>query len=127
MLPAAPQDILKNIKNMANNQKSPAKRHVRTGDTVKVISGNSKGKTGKVISVLTDKDRALVEGVNLVTKHLKPNAQNPQGSIEKREAGIHISNLQVVDPKTGEPTRIGRKLNDKGKLQRYSKKSGEFI
>ncbi len=112
---------------MANNQKSPAKRHVRKGDTVKVISGNSKGKTGKIIEVLTDKNRALVEGVNLVTKHLKPNAQNPQGSIEKREAGIHISNLQLVDPKTGEPTRTGRKLNDKGKLQRFSKKSGEFI
>ena len=126
MLSALP-DILKNIKNMANNQKSPAKRHVRKGDTVKVISGNSKGKTGKIIEVLTDKNRALVEGVNLVTKHLKPNAQNPQGSIEKREAGIHISNLQLVDPKTGEPTRTGRKLNDKGKLQRFSKKSGEFI
>ncbi len=112
---------------MEKNQNRPAKRHVRTGDTVKVISGNSKGKTGKIIAVLTDKDRALVEGVNLVTKHLKPNAQNPQGSIEKREAGIHISNLQLVDPKTGEPTRTGRKLNDKGKLQRFSKKSGEFI
>ncbi|GAA4446371.1 50S ribosomal protein L24 [Ravibacter arvi] len=112
---------------MANNQKASAKRHLRTGDTVKVIAGNSKGKTGKVVAVITDKDRAVVEGVNLVTKHLKPNAQNPQGSIEKREAGIHISNLQVVDPKTGEATRIGRKLNDKGKLQRYSKKSGDFI
>lgn len=112
---------------MANNQKATAKRHVRTGDTVKVISGNAKGKTGKVLSVITDKNRVVVEGANLVTKHLKPNAQNPQGSIEKREAGIHISNVQLVDPKTGEATRIGRKLNESGKLQRFSKKSGEFI
>lgn len=112
---------------MANNQKGSAKRHVRTGDTVKVLSGNSKGKTGKIISVITDKDRVVVEGVNLVTKHLKPNAQNPQGSIEKREAGIHISNVQLIDPKSGEPTRIGRRRNDNGKLQRYSKKTGEFI
>jgi large subunit ribosomal protein L24 len=113
---------------MANNQKgSTGKRHVRTGDTVKVIAGNSKGKTGKVVSVITDKDRVVVEGVNLITKHLKPNAKNPQGSIEKREAGVHISNVQLVDPKSGEATRIGRKLNDDGKLQRYSKKSGDFI
>jgi large subunit ribosomal protein L24 len=112
---------------MANNQKATAKRHVKSGDTVKVISGNSKGKTGKVLSVITDKDRVIVEGANLVTKHLKPNAQNPQGSIEKREAGIHISNVQLIDPKTGEATRIGRKLNEAGKLQRFSKKSGDFI
>jgi large subunit ribosomal protein L24 len=112
---------------MANNQKATAKRHVKSGDTVKVISGNSKGKTGKVLSVITDKDRVIVEGANLVTKHLKPNAQNPQGSIEKREAGIHISNVQLIDSKTGEATRIGRKLNEAGKLQRFSKKSGDFI
>lgn len=112
---------------MANNQKATAKRHVKSGDTVKVISGNSKGKTGKVLSVITDKDRVIVEGANLVTKHLKPNAQNPQGSIEKREAGIHISNVQLIDPKTGEATRIGRKVNENGKLQRFSKKSGDFI
>ncbi|MFA7471357.1 MAG: 50S ribosomal protein L24 [Spirosomataceae bacterium] len=112
---------------MANNKKGSVKRHVRTGDTVKVIAGNSKGKTGKIIAVLTDKDRVVVEGVNLVTKHLKPNAKNPQGSIEKKEAGIHISNVQLIDPKTGEPTRIGRKPNAEGKLQRYSKKTGDFI
>jgi len=112
---------------MANNKKGSVKRHVRTGDLVKVIAGNSKGKTGKVISVLTDKDRVVVEGVNLVTKHLKPNAKNPQGSIEKKEAGIHISNVMLVDPKTGEATRVGRKLNADGKIQRYSKKTGDFI
>lgn len=112
---------------MANNQKATAKRHVKTGDVVKVIAGNAKGKSGKILSVITDKNRVVVEGVNLVTKHLKPNAKNPQGSIEKREAGIHISNVQLIDPKSGEATRIGRKLNDQGKLQRYSKKSGDFI
>jgi large subunit ribosomal protein L24 len=112
---------------MANTDNTPSKLHIRKGDTVKVIAGNSKGKTGVVKEVLVKKQRAIVEGVSLVTKHLKPNAQNPQGSIEKREAAVHISNLQVVDPKTGEATRIGRKLNEQGKLQRFSKKTGEFI
>ncbi|HEV7351383.1 50S ribosomal protein L24 [Telluribacter sp.] len=108
------------------NNKKP-KLHIRTGDTVMVISGNSKGKTGQVKTMLIEKQRALVEGVNMITKHMKPNAQNPQGSIEKTEGSIHISNLMVVDPATGEPTRIGRKLNDKGKLQRFSKKNGNLI
>jgi len=94
---------------------------------VKVISGNSRGKSGKVLEIYPDKFRALVEGANMVTKHLKPSAANPNGGIEKREAPIHMSNLMVVEPSTGEPTRIGRKLNDDGKLQRYSKKTGEFI
>jgi large subunit ribosomal protein L24 len=105
----------------------PAKLHVRKGDTVKVISGNAKGETGVITKVLVEKQRATVGGVNMITKHLKPNAQNPQGSIEKREGSIHISNLMVVDPKTGEATRTGRKLNDKGKLQRFSKKSGDLL
>ncbi len=105
----------------------PAKRHVRTGDTVLVIAGNAKGKTGRIKQVLVEKQRVLVEGVNMITKHLKPNAQNPQGSIEKREGSIHISNVKLVDPATGEATRTGRKLNEKGKLQRYSKKTGKFI
>lgn len=103
------------------------KLHIKSGDTVMVISGNAKGKTGKVTKVLVEKQRATVEGVNLVTKHVKPTAANPQGGIEQREGAIHLSNLMVVDPKTGEPTRTGRKLNDKGKLQRFSKKSGNFI
>ena len=94
---------------------------------MKVISGNSRGKSGKVLEIYPDKFRALVEGANMVTKHLKPSAANPNGGIEKREAPIHMSNLMVVEPSTGEPTRIGRKLNDDGKLQRYSKKTGEFI
>lgn len=103
------------------------KFHIRKGDTVKVIAGNSKGKTGKVISMLISKERALVEGVNMITKHLKPNAQSPQGSIEKREGSIHISNLMLVDPATGEATRTGRRLNDKNKLQRFSKKTDKLI
>ncbi|MCY7351877.1 MAG: 50S ribosomal protein L24 [Cytophagaceae bacterium] len=103
------------------------KLHIKSGDTVMVISGNAKGKSGKVAQVMIDKQRATIEGVNLITKHVKPTAVNPQGGIEKREGSIHISNLMVVDPKTGEPTRTGRKLNDKGKLQRFSKKSGDFI
>jgi len=103
------------------------KFHVKTGDTVKVISGNSKGMTGKVLEVLTAKERVKVEGAQMVTKHIKPTAQNPQGSIVKMEGTVHISNVMLVDPATGETTRTGRKLNDKNKLQRYSKKTGNFI
>ncbi len=103
------------------------KLHVRRGDTVEVLSGNDRGKKGRILEVYTDRNRAIVEGINMVTKHLKPSAANPNGGIEKREASIHISNLMVVDPSTGERTRVGRKLNDEGKLQRYSKKTGDFI
>jgi large subunit ribosomal protein L24 len=104
------------------------KFHVKKGDTVKVLSGDSKGKTGKIASVDTKKYRAIVEGLNMVTKHIKPSAQNPNGGqVLKKEAPIHLSNLMLVDPATGEPTRIGRKVDAKGKLQRYSKKTGEFI
>lgn len=103
------------------------KLHVKTGDTVKIISGDDKGKNGKILSVNIEKRKAIVEGLNMVTKHVKPTAANPQGGIEKREAAIHISNLMLVDPKTGEATRTGRKLNEKNKLVRYSKKTGEVI
>jgi large subunit ribosomal protein L24 len=112
---------------MDKKKSTPSKQHIRTGDTVKVIAGNSKGKTGLVKAVLIEKQRVLVEGINMITKHLKPNAQNPQGSIEKLEGSIHVSNVMLVDPSTGEATRTGRKLNDKGKLQRFAKKSGNFI
>ena len=105
-----------------------SKLHIKKGDTVKVIAGNSNGQEGKVIEVLVAKSRALVEGVNMVSKHTKPNAANPQGGIVKQEASIHISNLMVVDPTSGEATRIGRKIDEKtGKLTRYYKKSGEVI
>ncbi len=103
------------------------KFHIKRGDTVKVISGNYKGKEGKVIQIVVEKEKALVEGINIVTKHIKPNASNPNGGIEKIEAPIHISNLMLIDPASGEATKVGRKLNDKGKLQRFSKKTGEFI
>jgi large subunit ribosomal protein L24 len=102
------------------------KLHIKKGDTVFVNAGEDKGKKGRVLEVIVDKERAIVEGVNLVSKHTKPNAQNPQGGIVKKEAPIHISNLNVVDA-SGTPTRIGRRLNEKNKLVRYSKKSGEEI
>lgn len=101
------------------------KMHIKKDDLVKVIAGESKGQTGKVLSVDRNKNRAVVEGVNIVSKHTKPSAANPQGGIVKQEAGIHVSNLMLVV--NDEPTRIGRKLNDNGKLVRYSKKSGEVI
>ena len=103
------------------------KLHIKKGDMVYVNAGNDKGKTGKVLEIITKKDRAIVEGLNMVSKHTKPNAQNPQGGIIKHEAGIHISNLQVVDPVKGGPTRIGRRMGENGKLVRYAKKSGEEI
>jgi len=92
-----------------------------------VNAGVNKGEEGKVLEVFPDKNRAIVEGVNMVSKHTKPNAESPQGGIIKKEAPIHISNLNLKDPSTGKPTRIGRKLNENGKLVRYSKKSGEEI
>lgn len=104
-----------------------SKLHIKKGDTVYVNAGEDKGKTGRVLSVLVKDSRAVVEGINIVSKHTKPSAKNPQGGIIKVEAPIHISNLNVVDPKTGKPTRIGRKRNEEGKLVRYSKKSGEEI
>lgn len=101
------------------------KLHIKVGDTVKVISGESKGQEGKVLTVDRNKMRATIEGVNVVKKHNKPSASNPQGGIEEKEGSIHISNLMVVAG--GVATRIGRKENEKGKLVRYSKKSGEVI
>ncbi|HPV88470.1 MAG TPA: 50S ribosomal protein L24 [Bacteroidales bacterium] len=103
------------------------KLHIKKGDTVFVNTGEYKGKTGRVLEVKPKKQRAIVEGINLVSKHTKPSAKHPQGGIIKKEAPVHISNLQVVDPSKGGPTRIGRRLNDKGKLVRYAKKSGEEI
>ncbi len=104
-----------------------SKLHIKKGDTVYVNAGEDKGKTGKVLKVFVEKQRAIVEGLNMVSKSQKPSAKNPQGGIVKQEAAIHISNLNVVDPKTGKPTRIGRKLNADGKSVRYAKKSGEEI
>ena len=102
------------------------KLKIKSGDIVRVIAGDHKGSEGKVLRVLREKNKAVVEGVNMVSKHTKPSAKNPQGGIVKKEAPIHISNLNVVDPKSGKPTRIGRKEVN-GKLVRYAKKSGEEI
>ena len=103
------------------------KLHIKKGDMVQVIAGDNKGQQGKVLKVEAEKQRAIVEGVNLCKKATKPNAQNPQGGIVEKEAPIHVSNLQVLDPKGGKPPKVGRRLNAKGKLVRYAKKSGEEI
>mgnify|MGYP003455940890 FL=1 len=103
------------------------KLHIKKGDVVYVNAGDNKGQQGKVLKVDAAKQRAIVEGVNMCKKATKPNAKNPQGGLLEQEAPIHISNLQPIDPKSGKPTRIGRKAGDNGKLVRYAKKSGEEI
>lgn len=103
------------------------KTHIKKGDKVKVIAGNSKGSEGKVLSVNRTSLTATVEGVNMATKHSKPTSENPQGGIVQVEAPVNISNLMLIDPKTGEPTRIGRKKDKDGKLVRYSKRTGDII
>lgn len=107
-----------------------AKLRIKKNDTVYVLAGDDKGKTGRVLSIDAKAGRAIVEGVNMVSKSTKPSAQHPQGGIVKMEAPIHLSNLNVVDPKSGKdpkPTRVGFKKDDSGKTIRYSKKSGEEI
>ena len=104
-----------------------SKLHIRKNDTVIVLAGSDKGKTGKVLKVLVSENRAIVEGVHLVSKSTKPSAKHPQGGIVKMEAPIHISNLNVIDPASGKPTRIGHRKNEEGKTIRYAKKSGEEI
>ena len=103
------------------------KLHIKKGDTVIVLAGEDKGRTGKVLKVEREKMRAIVEGVNIVTKSAKPSAKNPQGGVVKVEAPIHISNLSLIDPKSGKPTRIAIKVNEDGKKVRIAKKSGEEI
>jgi large subunit ribosomal protein L24 len=106
------------------------KLHIKKGDTVAVISGDSKGQQGKVLEIIVEKNRAIVEGVNMVSKHAKPNAKNPNGGIVKQEASIHVSNLLPLDPKNNVPTRVGRKKDKSGKTVRFakgSKSSGEII
>jgi large subunit ribosomal protein L24 len=103
------------------------KLHIKKGDTVIILTGESRNQKGRVLEVDRVKERAIVEGMNMVSKHTKPNAKSPQGGIIKKEAPVHISNLMLVDPASGKPTRTGRRLNDKNKLVRYSKKSGEEI
>lgn len=103
------------------------KLKLKKGDTVKVIAGNEKGKTGVITKVFTEKNRAVVEGLNIVSKHQKPSATNPNGGIDKIEAPIHISNLALVDPKSGDATRVGKKVDESGKVVRFAKKTGELI
>ena len=114
-----------------------SKLHIKKGDVVYVNAGEDKGRQGRVLQVIVEKQRAIVEGVNMVSKSTKPNAKSPHGGIVKKEAPVHISNLNVIDPESGKPTRIGRRrvnekgavvgLNEEGKLIRYSKKSGKEI
>jgi large subunit ribosomal protein L24 len=103
------------------------KLKIRKGDLVQVMAGDSKGKQGKVTEVIIKTNRAIVEGANLVSKHTKPSATNPNGGIVKKEAPIHVSNLMVIDAKTGKPSRVGRVKNADGKSVRVTKKSGEEI
>lgn len=103
-----------------------AKLKIKTGDNVVILAGEHKGSEGKVMRVFPDKNRAIVEGVNLVSKHEKPSTQNPQGGIVQKEASIHISNLSLIDPKSGKPTRVGYRFED-GKKVRFSKKSNQVI
>jgi large subunit ribosomal protein L24 len=100
--------------------------HVKTGDKVMVITGKDKGKTGVILASFPKKNRVLVEGVNIVKKHSKPSQVNPQGGIINQEAPIHVSNVMPIDPKTGEPTRVGVKVENGNKV-RYAKKSGEVL
>jgi len=102
------------------------KLHIKKGDTVYVNAGNDKGKTGKVLSVSPSEGRIIVEGINMVSKHTKPNSKQPQGGIIKQEASVHVSNLNLVDPKSGKPTRVGYRMEGDKKI-RYAKKSGEEI
>ena len=112
---------------MNKKSKQNIKLHIKRGDTVKVIAGNHKGSEGEVLKVDRVKLRATVKGVGLVTKHVKPTAEEPEGGIRRVEGSIHVSNLMLVDPATGEPTRTGRRRAENGKLKRYSKKTQEFI
>lgn len=112
---------------MSNLTKQQPKLNIRKGDKVQVLTGNDKGKTGEVVEIYPSKQKALVEGVNVKHKHQKPSAANPNGGIVQKEAPIHVSNLMLINPATGEPTKVGRKKDENGKLQRYSKKTGEII
>ena len=104
-----------------------SKLHIKKGDTVIVNAGDDRGKQGRVVRVLVSKNKAVVEGVNVVSKSTKPSAKHPQGGIVKMEAPIHVSNLSLIDPKSGKATRIGRRVNENGVKVRYYKKSGEEI
>ena len=104
-----------------------AKFKVKQGETVKVLAGESKGSTGRIVRVIPKMNRVVVEGVNMIKKHQKPSATSPQGGIVEMEAPLHISNVSLVDPTSNEVTRVGRKMDDNGNVVRYAKKSGEVL
>ncbi|ARU61076.1 50S ribosomal protein L24 [Tumebacillus avium] len=104
-----------------------AKLHVKKGDQVVVLTGKDKGKKGRILEAYPSEQRVLIEGVNIVKRHTKPNATNQQGGIIEKEAPIHVSNVAIVDPKTGGATRIGKKILNDGTKVRYAKKSGETL
>lgn len=104
-----------------------AKFKVKKGDTVKILAGESKGSTGRIVRVIPKMNRVVVEGVNMIKKHQKPSATSPQGGIVEMEAPLHISNVSLVDPTSNEVTRVGRKMDDNGNVVRYAKKSGEVL
>lgn len=112
---------------MKKTIKKNLKIHIRTGDRVKILTGKHKNEEGAVVKVFPKTYRAVVEGMNLVVRHLKPSAEHPKGMIQRQPSPIHISNLMLVDPVSGQPTRVGRKHNEAGTLQRYAKKTGNFI
>ncbi len=110
-----------------NKHHKAAKLHIKRGDLVEVRTGNCRGKRGVVLSLFTKSYRALVEGVNKVSRHSKPSAAHPKGRIVQKEAALHLSNLMLVDPATDRVTRVGRMRDQEGKLRRYSKKTGKII
>ncbi|TAE36992.1 MAG: 50S ribosomal protein L24 [Sphingobacteriales bacterium] len=112
---------------MEKKKTTQLKLKIRKGDLVKVIAGDSKGQQGKISQVILKDNRAVVEGVNMVSKHTKPNAANPNGGIIKKEAALHVSNLMLIDPKSGKPTRVGKIKNAAGKSVRMAKITGEEI
>lgn len=112
---------------MERKSNKQPKLKIRKGDTVQVIAGDDKGKSGKVLEIQAVKNRAVVEGIAMITKHTKPSAGKPEGGIKKTEGTINISNLMLVDPASGKPTRVGRKKDAAGNLQRFAKKTGEII
>lgn len=112
---------------MKKTIKKNLKVHIRTGDRVKILAGKHRNEQGTVLRVFPKAYRAVVEGMNIVVRHLKPSAENPKGAIQQQPSPIHISNLMLIDPVSGQPTRVGRKYNQAGKLQRYAKKTGNFI
>ena len=112
---------------MERKNNTQPKLKIRKGDTVQVIAGDSKGKQGRVLEVFLKTNKAIVEGAGMVSKHTKPNATNPNGGIIKKESAIHVSNIMLVDAKSGKPTRVGKRMNADGKLIRIAKRSGEEI